>query len=277
MRIVAIIAAYNEEQFIGNCVRHLVQQGVGVYLMDNSSADNTIQVAKEAAGAGLVGVETVPRDGCFAWKDLLRRKEELAGELHAHWFMQVDADEIRLPPSSRRSLAEALEEADAQGYNAVNFLEFTFIPTREEPDHDHPNYQSTMRWYYPFLPSFPHRLNAWKRQATRVDLRSSGGHRVSFPDLRMFPQSFPMRHYLFLSREHIGRKYVNRGFPDAEIKAGWHGWRATIQPERIVLPAQGELRRYTTDDALDPSQPRTRHYLDEASLIECRDTSSSAA
>ena len=37
-------------------------------------------------------------------------------------------------------------------------------------------------WYYPFLPSFPHRLNAWKKQPLKVDLASSGGHRVDFPE-----------------------------------------------------------------------------------------------
>jgi hypothetical protein len=42
-----------------------------------------------------------------------------------------------------------------------------------------------------------HRLNAWKRQAGRVELAWSAGHQVPFPGLRMYPESFPMR--LFLS------------------------------------------------------------------------------
>jgi hypothetical protein len=31
----------------------------------------------------------------------------------------------------------------------------------------------------------------------------------------------------------------------------------------IELPAQSELRTYVSDDQLDPSNPRTQHYLDE--------------
>ena len=127
-------------------------------------------------------------------------------ELDGDWFMHVDADEIRLPPPGAATIAEALTAVEAAGFNAVNFLEFTFVPTIEHPEHDHPEFQETMRWYYPFLPSFPHRLNLWKRQPERVQLVPAGGHRVAFTGLRRFPTSFPMRHYLYLSREHAIEK-----------------------------------------------------------------------
>jgi hypothetical protein len=41
-------------------------------------------------------------------------------------------------------------KTDAGGYNAVDFSELAFVPTRESPDHDHPDYRRTMRWYYAF-------------------------------------------------------------------------------------------------------------------------------
>ena len=64
--------------------------------------------------------------------------------------MHLDCDEMRLPPRPDTTLAEAFAELDADGYNAVNFNEFTFIPTQEAPDHDHPRFQETMRRYYPY-------------------------------------------------------------------------------------------------------------------------------
>jgi glycosyltransferase involved in cell wall biosynthesis len=261
MRIIAVLATYNEERFIAGCLEHLLRQGVEVYLCDNESTDQTVAIAERYLGHGLIGIETLPRAGMYSWRPILERKERLAATLEADWFMHVDADEIHLSPRSDLTLVQAFAAVEAQGYNAVNFLEFTFIPTQEAPDHDHPNFQKTMRWYYPFLPTFPHRLNAWKRQPGPVELAWSGGHRVRFPGLRLYLESFRMRHYLFLSLPHAIRKFVDRTYDPAEVEGGWHGWRAKLRPEMIRLPTQAALRTYLSDDQLDPSHPRTEHYL----------------
>jgi len=269
MRVIAILATYNEERFIAGCLEHLFRQGVEAYLIDNCSTDQTIGIASQYLDQGLVGIETFPRAGVFSWRPILERKEQLAATLDADWFLQVDPDEIRLPPRSDLALAQALAQVDSQGYNAVNFLEFTFIPTQEAPDHDHPNFQLTMRWYYPFLPTFPHRLNAWKRQPGPVELTWSGGHQVRFPGLRMSPESFRMRHYLFLSVPHAIRKYVERRYNPREMETGWHHSRVKLRSEMIKLPTQAELRPYLSDDQLDTSNPRPQHYLfDEAWAVQ---------
>src|SRR5262245_63675790 len=39
MKIVAILATYNEERFVRNCIRNLVSQGASIYLIDNDSTD----------------------------------------------------------------------------------------------------------------------------------------------------------------------------------------------------------------------------------------------
>jgi hypothetical protein len=261
MRVVALLAAYNEERFIAAFIEHLAAQGVDVYLIDNESTDATVAIAERYRGRGLVDIETFPRGVVYPWLLILDRKAELASMLQADWFIHVDADEFRLPPESGVTLAGALAQADARGYNAVNFLELAFVPTLEDPDHDHPRFRETMRRYYPFLPTFPNRLNAWKRQEQPVDLRTSGGHRVEFPGLRMYPQSFPMRHYLFLSVEHAVRKYVERVYDPAEIEEGWHRRRAALRAEDITLPSEDELRPYVSDDLLDPTDPWTQHPL----------------
>lgn len=259
MRVVALLATFDEERFVAHCIEHLVSQGVQVYVIDNESTDATVEIAERYRGRGLVEIETFPRDGAYAWAPLLRRKEALASTLEADWFLHVDADEIRLPPRSGITLADAFAEVDRRGYDAVNFLEFTFVPTREEPDHDHPRFQQTMTRYYPFLPSFPDRLNAWKRQEKPVDLASSGGHRVDFPGLRLYPESFPMRHYLFLSAEHAVRKYVERVYDAGEVESGWHRRRAALGAEDIELLPERRLREYVSDDLLDASEPRREH------------------
>ena len=166
VRVVAILATYNEERFVRGCIKNLVAQGVDVYLIDNSSTDRTVEIAREYLGRGLIDIEAFPRgDGVYRWRDILRRKEELARTLEADWFMHVDADEIHLPPRKDRTLAEAFARVQKAGYDAVDFQEFVFVPTREDPDHDHPDYEKTMRWYYPFTPSPGLRLvRAWKKR-----------------------------------------------------------------------------------------------------------------
>lgn len=261
MKVVAIIATYNEERFIGGCLEHLFAHGVEAYVCDNQSTDGTVAIASRYLGGGLRGIEQIPRDGTYRWRKILHRKEALARELAADWFVHLDADEIPLPPRSDQTLADALAEADASGYNAVEFAELTFVPTCAAPDHDHPNFLQTMRWYYPYAPRDLHLVRAWKRQQQPVDLASSGGHAVSFRGRRISPRRCRLRHYLFLSHEHAVRKYVRRVYDPAEVRDGWHGWRATLTADAIRLPSEAELKVTAGDDDLDPSSPRTTHCL----------------
>lgn len=259
MQIVALLSTYNESRFIEPCLNNFIRQGVEVYLIDNDSTDDTVVKAKAYLGRGLIKIETRPRQGVYENKAILQRKEILAQALEAEWFIQTDADEIRLPPNRYASLQAALTQADAAGYNAANFMDFVFIPVAESPDHDRPNFQETMRWYYPFQPFFPHRLTAWKRQPGPVNLAETGGHCVKFPGLRMSPELFKMRHYMGLSIPQLIEKYGQRRYPSEEIAHGWHGWRAELQARQITLPSQTEMRLYISDNALDASQPRLKH------------------
>ena len=268
MRVIALLATHNERRFVETCIAHLHEQGVETYLIDNESTDETVELAERRRGRGLLDTETLAREGgVFSLHRQLLRKEALARELEADWFIHLDADELRLPPPGRRTLAEALEAVDEQSYNAVNFMEFSFLPTREHPDHDHPEFERTLRTYHPFLPSPRHRLNAWKARED-ANLVESGGHEVRFPGLRQYPERFRMKHYVFLSVRHAVEKYVERGFDHDEVRFGWHGWRSGLAAEDIELPREVELRATSDDSDLDPSEPWRRHYLDSATERE---------
>ena len=147
---------------------------------------------------------------------------------------------------------------DAAGYNAVNFREFTFLPTEEAPNHDHARYEQTMLDYYAFASKTPQKLTAWRRQDGGIDLVTNAGHEVVFPGINPYPVHSAMRHYLFLSREHAIEKYVRRRHDAAGLELGWHGWRTRLQhdvvetrQELLELPSQSELREYVSDDTLD--------------------------
>jgi glycosyltransferase involved in cell wall biosynthesis len=266
VRVIALLATYNEERFVASCLEHLIQSGVEVFLIDNESSDGTVEIARSYLGNGLVGLEIFPRGGVYRWRPLLRRKSELAVTLDADWFLHVDADDVRLPPSTGTTLAEALLDVDSQGYNAVNFQEFTFVPTQESPDHDHPEFERTMRWYYPLLPGELHQLKAWKRSDS-IELAATGGHAAHFAGRRVYPKPFPMRHYLFLSVPHAVRKFVERRYDADEVAAGLHVARAALRAEEISLQSESELREYVSDGDLDASSPRTNHPLFSAPAV----------
>jgi len=267
--VIALLATFNEERFIANCLRDLVAQGVAVYLVDNDSTDRTVEIARGWLGRGVVGIERLPRDGTFRLRQVLARKEELATELDAEWFIHADADEIHRAPYPGWTLAEALAAVAEAGYNAVNFQEFTFIPTAESPDHDHAGYQDSMRWYYPFLPRCPWAVRAWRKQAGPVDLASSGGHQLQFSGQALYPSAFSTKHYQFLSVAHACRKYGLRRHDPAALQMGLHGgargWRHQFRGETAfpLLPAS-ELREFRGDDRLDASRPRVVHFLEQA-------------
>lgn len=257
MRIIAILASYNEELYVRACFDNFIRQGVEIYLIDNESTDSTVEIARSYLGRGLIGVETFPRRGVYQWEPILRRKEEISVELCADWYVHADMDEIRLPPRSGTTLSSALREADEAGFNAVNFRNFLFLPTAESPDHEHLNFPETMLWYRYMEPSYPNQIKAWKKQPA-VNLAQSGGHMVEFEGRKLYPIDFIMKHYQVLSLRHAIQKYAVKIYAPEELRRGWHGWKATVKADELRLPFEREMRRFTSDDDLDTSDPIKR-------------------
>jgi hypothetical protein len=262
MNIVALIQTYNQRHFVANCIEHLNAQGVSVHITDNESTDGTSEIAERYLGHGVVAIEQLSREQCPDLPAMMRHKERLAETVDADWLIHVEADELHVTPDPRGSLSDALRAADEAGFNAVNFLEFTFVPTVESPDHDHADYPQTMRSYYPYLIDYPHRLNAWKRQDGPVDLVTSDGHRVAFPGLVMAPRNLYMRHFIFLSLEQAREKYealtkfYRTSIPRMQTKGNW---RIDFDISRVQLPSESQLRQWVPGQPLDRSEPLSYH------------------
>lgn len=266
MNLVALISVHNEERMIGACLDFLHAQGVRFFLLDDRCTDGTMDIVRRYAGRGLVGTDTLPDGRCFDLQRILQRKTELLRDLEADWFMHADADEFRTSTEPGETLAQAVARMDAAGFNAINFQEFTFVPTAEAPAHQPADFQQTMRWYYPFLPQPLHRLNAWKNLGQDIDLVRDAGHRVHFAGRRIYPQSLILRHYLYISRDHFLAKYRDRTHPEAARQRNWHGWREQADERRFYCPPQRVLRTFDPERPwnLDASHPRTRHLLEDA-------------
>jgi hypothetical protein len=257
--VIAIIAAYNEADVIGPVVGDLIAQGVWVYLLDHASADGTVAAVEPYWGRGLLGIERFPhaRGAAadaerFAWQAILERKEALARELTADWFIHHDADEFRESPWAGLGLAEAIRRVDRAGYNAIDFELLNFWPTHDDfrPGTDvrvaFPLYEPGQSWDRL-------QIRCWKNLGGPVDLASSGGHEARFLGRRVFPLRFILRHYPVRGQRHGERKVRlerrARVLP-AERARGWH-----VQYDQVT-EGHSFLRDPATLTVYDPDAVR---------------------
>ncbi len=260
MRIVALLAVRNEGLYLARCLRHLREQRLETIVIDNQSTDASPEIARSFLGKGVSAVTTLPYAGFFDLVGQLACKERLAAAAGADWYLHMDADEIREPPAPFSTLRQAIERADAGGYNAVNFDEFVFVPSGDGDDFTRSDYVAAMRHYYFFEPEPRYRVNAWKNLGIPVDLVSSGGHSVAFDGRRVYPANFILRHYIVLGREHAITKYSReRVYSRQEhLERGWHGWRMTFRPEHLRFPARERLKHLDVH-GWDRSDPWPAH------------------
>ncbi len=225
-----------------------------------------MRIVDTFSSRGLMGVADMSDDGeYFNLSRTLEFKSSICRTVAADWFIHADADEFRTSNRAGESLADAITRIDREGYNAINFQEFTFISTHEQPEHQPASFLQTMRSYYPFLPQPLHRLNAWKNQGQSIDLVTDGGHRVHFADRKVYHESLHLRHYLYISRNHFVAKYKHRIHQGQELEKSWHGWRERADETMFYCAPAASLRSYDPERPwlMDASSPLTRHMLEE--------------
>lgn len=263
MRIVAIIAVRNEALYLERCIRHLVSEGIEICLIDNGSTDGTRDIAESHRNAGVIRIDDLPYNGSFELETQCRLKEKLAQEISSDWFLHQDADEIRQSDNwNTERLRDTVSIVDQQGFNAVNFDEFVFLPTSPEENFEGLDYVDLMRKYYYYHPAANRRVNMWKKLKDRpIDLTSSGGHAVYFEGRGIANRSFVLRHYIALSEAHAYRKYgVDRSYSAKEIaNRKWHVERNTWKSRRFRFPNPGELKVLVPGRPFDTSTPMKRH------------------
>lgn len=229
-RVVAVIAAYNEEDIVSQVVSALVADGVDVHFIDNWSTDRTYAEAAKWKDRGLVGLERFPARKCrdeYRWQEILRHKERLTAGIEADWFIHCDADEFRESPWPDMTLHDAFRFVDSLGYNAVNFELLDFLPatSTERTEYPIPDVRQALNLYRPGSAFNRVQVKAWKKQAVPVDLHSSGGHHARFPSQRIFPLPFILRHYPLRGMAHAEKKIFQERkgrFIPEEKKRGWH-------------------------------------------------------
>ena len=253
-KITAIIAIYNEEDIIAEVVDDLIGQGIYVYILDDGSTDNSLERLKRFCDSGLLTIEIFrpPAESSgtfFEWESILRRKEELARKLDSDWFIHADADEFRESPFPGMSLAQGIRLVDRLGYNAIDFAVINFYPVEGEEIINEGIRQSFL--HYEYGAEYDRlQIKCWKKQTDNVDLVAAGGHQAVFPERKVFPIRFILRHYPLRGREHARKKVFTERLPrlkNNERFKGWHVQYDKYDEQSIFVRRAEELERYEPD------------------------------
>lgn len=254
--VVAIIAAFNEADIIAQVVGDLIRQGIEVYVLDHGSTDGTAAALEAYVGHGVLAIERFPStnglhssEHRFELAEIIRRKETVAREINADWLINHDADEFRESPWSNLSLRDAIRVVDALGYDAIDFELLNFWPTHDDfrPGDD---VRQSFRFFERGRPWDKVQVRAWKNGEASVDLVSSAGHDAQFPNRRVFPIRFLLRHYPIRSQAHgerkVWRERVAR-FSEAERDRGWHVQYDEIREGHCFIRDARTLTPYDPD------------------------------
>lgn len=252
-RVVAFMCTYNEEDIIEATLHHAVSQGVEVHLVDNWSTDRTVERAEAFLGRGLRKITKFPVEGpspSFDLHTLLRHVEGLSYSCDADWCIHYDADEIRESPWSHIQLRDALFRVEREGFNAIDHTCLVFHPTIGGIE-DPARIASFDRCEFGKRGGHFHQIKAWRHQNAPIRLADSGGHSAEFPDRKVYPFKFLLRHYPVRSQEHGMRKIFADRRPrwnaDEREGRGWHIQYDDVASGHNFLRAPSELLQFDDD------------------------------
>ena len=236
--ICAIICIRNEFAYLKVLIPYLFRQKIDVVIVDHGSTDQSIEYVQSKWNQPVIGLFKIPFKGSFSLSEQMRTKNKVQKMLYHDWILHHDADEI-MHHYDGRTLREAIEEADREGYNVLNFDEFVFLP---EPQQDFTgrNYlREATRYYYFQTDAF--RLQRAFRREIHTNDPAYNGHKIFDERVRLFPQNHILRHYIGLSQKHLLNKYLSRTFDSEDLAKGWHKNRLDIHKNDLLLPGNHAL------------------------------------
>jgi len=249
-QIVAVIATFNEGDIIHHSLRKLIDAGIGVYLIDNWSTDDSFEQIQPLIGRGILAYERFPREGptpYFSLRHLLGRTEQICQTTGAEWTIHQDVDEIRCSPWPGVSLREGLERVAREGFNTVDHIVLRFRPI-DNPFPYGGDMERHFKWFsFDRHPSHMRQRKAWRTQGAPFSLASSAGHSIEFEGQRVFPNRFLLKHYPIRSQTHGERKVLRERkprFDPQERAVGWHVHYDEVNASTDFLADPAKLERY---------------------------------
>jgi hypothetical protein len=253
-RVVAFMAAYNEEDIIVQSIKKWTDQGVEVHVLENWSTDATYDLAKQLEGQVPVTIERFPAEGpsgYFDWGAMLARIEALSREIEADWFVRRGADEVLIAPWPGVSYRDALYLVDSAGFNCVDHTVVNFCPV-DDGFEAGADYEAYFRHFaFGMEPAHFQQRKTWKNYGQPISMVESGGHDLPFAGRRIYPFKFLLKHYPVRSQKHgeqkVFRERKNRWNPEERAK-GWHTHYDKIEQDHTFVASPSALNAFEETD-----------------------------
>ncbi len=245
-----MLPVYNSEDIVGEVIEHLLSQGIELVVLDNGSTDASYEICKKFSDRGLIELAKF-KTSTYQWPKILRMMYDMALVKSPDWVLRTDSDEFLESGISNTTLKEAISQADADGYNLIQFDGFEFFLT--DNDNESATTIKEKLRYYSWQFDFLYR--AWKYMPG-IRVEYAGGHYPVFPEeqkYRILPRKFVARHYRFRSKEQARKKVANflpriNGTPEKEI--GWFKTYKKMQEynDFPLIADHGILNKYEEDN-----------------------------
>jgi len=207
MKIVAMIAVFNDEDFIQEVIEHNISQGLELVILDNGSTDKTFQICQKFLDKGVLKLFQF-KSSSWNLATNNRLLYDLALSQSPDWIILCDSDELLESGIKNQTLKDLILKADSESYNIIQFNRFEF----QMSDNDDKNSDSIKEKlkYYSFGIDFLYR--AWKF-FPGIRIMNIGSHLPIFPEgykYKIFPKNAVIRHYTFRSIEQAKNKLASR-------------------------------------------------------------------
>ncbi len=259
--VVAVICLRDDDAYLESCLKHLIAHGVDYAILDNGMAPEARRLLdRPAYRRRLRDLQTLPFTGAFELERQIEAKERMFEGLQADWLIHLDVDEAMHAYVEGERLVDSLGRVQAAGFNVVNFDEHVFLPL--DGDYRPGAWPQPLTGYYLFDPGGARLMRARRKDAGLAMAPDGAGHLIGGQALRLAPERFVLRHYIFRDQDHARRKYKDRIYAEAELDRGWHGNRVGFDETAFTLPPRSALKHLPdpASHALDRSDPRRTHY-----------------
>ena len=224
LKIIAYLIVYNEADIIEEVVLHHINQGIQMVIIDNGSADNTLEILKRLKNENKILDYEVHPTKTYEWRSLINYGFDLTVKHNPNWIIHLDASTILESYDSQNLLlADQIREANDSGHNVINLKVYDFYPT-EKDNPSEPRVVNRLKYY-----TLRGNLSNVQEKIFKYypGIVTQNGHSILFPqdvEKKISPKYAIMRHYVFRSVSHGVKKILERKnrWNDMERKNGEH-------------------------------------------------------
>ncbi len=255
-RACGILFCYNEEQIIGETLKHYLKQGIDIVVIDNYSTDSSLDIAKtmrDKYSGKVLDIVRVKTEG-YEWRKILQTACEYMHKNlnHYEWILLIDADAFYYSPVRDMSLLEFMDAVKKYRYNIIDGKVYEFFPIQKEA------IPLLKMKYYDTSDDLIERQHKIFLYHPTIDFYTASGHQCYRSNRRVCSKvRFIYKHYPWISYEHGLKKIFKERKPRyVEMKehpTWYEKWVGMLPIEKDFIKDPAKLHYYR-EKLLSPAQ-----------------------